>query len=909
MAPRLCRYIAVGVLTLFPSLAAAQVINAEITGSVSDESGGVLPGASLTAHNTQTGLERSAVTDENGRYRLMALTPGAYTIRTELAGFATERREGVTLTINLSLVLNFTLKLATVAESVTVTGEAPLIETTKAELGKTIETQAIDSLPLNGRNFTQLATLVPGVRTAAPGTLSIGGQSLGGASGQTMENNSYSVDGVDNNNEVAGGRPARYSQDSIREFQVLTNQFSAEFGRASGGVVNILTRSGTNSLSGRAFYFIRDEALDATPVFARAKAPFRRQQFGGTLGGPIVRDRTHYFVSLERLTEDRVSSVVTPALRADYPQPTHENLYFTKVTQQLGAKHSVQLSYNGFWRGAEGLSIGGPRLPSNGTDSTGSSQLLVMGQTSVLSPKTLHEFRFGLHRQRGRNDPRDPVGPEIRRPSSIEGRRDNSPGRSVSTRYQFIENLTRNFEWSGDHSLKVGTDIAFFRGHSYLETWFGGVFVFTTDRPFDPNDLTTYPSQYTVRTGDPNLDTPNNILAFYATDRWTPHNKLTLTLGVRYDLEVGTVDNVMQTDKDNVAPRLAFAWTPLGDRTVVRGGYGLFFDQIFQNLSWNIKRAGAPPPLGIGVTRTFVLRNPGFPDPYSRPTTPAVEDGAISDGKEVSPYAIQASVGISRQLTATVAVSADYVRVRGHHIARNFDYNVVDPQTGQRPRPQFGKIYSYETGGKTWYDGLQTSFEKRLSRGHQFLVSYTLSKSMDDTWASFVNLPLSAPQSYFDLGAEKAVSEHDERHRLAASGRVHLPLGFQLGAIFTAASGRPYNILTGRDNNLDANFTDRPNFDPASGSAPYVDPGVGLQVKGNAPRNSGRGAAFASLDLRLSKIVKIRRTSIEMMLEAFNVTNRDNFSAYNGNLRSALFRRPTAAFDPRQIQLGARIDF
>ncbi|MBI2834426.1 MAG: carboxypeptidase regulatory-like domain-containing protein, partial [Acidobacteria bacterium] len=271
---------------------AAQVITAEIGGSVVDESGAVLPGATVTARNTETGLERSAVSDERGRYTLLALPPGAYAIRAELPGFATQAREGLTLSINQSLVLNFSLKVASVAETVTVTGEAPLVQTTRAELGRTIDTKAIDSLPLNGRDFAQLATLVPGVKSTGTADLNIGGQST--------RNNVWSVDGVDNNEEVVGNRQSEFAQDAIREFQVLTNQFSAEFGRATGGVVNILTRSGTNDLHARGFYFIRDDSLDAKPAFAASQAPFRRQQFGATAGGPIVRDRAHYFGSIER---------------------------------------------------------------------------------------------------------------------------------------------------------------------------------------------------------------------------------------------------------------------------------------------------------------------------------------------------------------------------------------------------------------------------------------------------------------------------------------------------------------------------------------------------------------------------------------------------------------------------------
>ncbi|MBI2835905.1 MAG: TonB-dependent receptor, partial [Acidobacteria bacterium] len=767
-----------------------------------------------------------------------------------------------------------------------------------------IDTKAIDSMPLNGRDFAQLATLVHVVKSTGTADLNICCQST--------RNNVWSVDGVDNNEEVVGNRQSEFAQDAIREFQVLTNQFSAEFGRATGGVVNILTRSGTNDLHTGGFYFIRDDSLDAKPTFARSQAPFRRQQFGATAGGPIVRDRVHYFGSVERLAEDRVASVVSPALRADFPQPTRNILAFGKLTSQLTGKHTLQVSLNYTRLNRQGLNIGGIRLPSNGSDQKNQNHIFVAGLTSVFSGRSLNELRFSIQRRNPVTEPRDPVGPEIRRPSSIEGRANNLPARRLDTRYQIVENFTRVFDWRGEHSLKVGADIGLYRGYSYLGTFFGGVFTFTTDRPFDPNDLTTYPIEYTVRTGALDLTTPNNLLGFYVRDAWKPHANLTLNVGLRYDVEVGTVHGVFPVDRNNLAPRMAVAWTPFGDsRTVIRGGYGLFYDQLFLNLQQNLPRAGAPPPLGVGITQTFVVRNPGYPDPFSRPTgSPAIQDGAISDGHEESPYAFQTSVGLSRQLTSSMAVSADYVRSRGYHMVRNFDHNIVDPATGLRPRPQFGRLYSYETSGRTWYDALQTSFEKRLSHGYQFLVSYTLSKAVDNLWTPFTNIAGAAPQSYFDLDAEKGPSESDERHRLVASGVVQLPLGLQLGAVLTTYSGRPYNITTGRDNNRDGNLSDRPSWNPsASGNARYVDPGLGFTVTGNLPRNAGRGTPYAALDVRLSRFIQVGRTRVEVLAEAFNVTNRTNYSSYSGNLRSALFNKAIAAFANRQIQLGARIEF
>jgi hypothetical protein len=927
MASRLCVFVACVVLigsVMAEQRVEAQVVNAELSGSVVDQSGAVLPGATITASGTQTGVTRVVTTDERGRYVLLALPPGSYEIKVELQGFKSELRSGVTLTINRVIQLDFKMEMAGVAAEVTVTGEAPLISTTRAELGKTVETNTIDTMPLIARNFVQLATLVAGVKTPAPTqtlqTLNIGGQSFG-----VSDYNAFMVDGVDASlSETNGGAPAAYSQDAIAEFQVLTNQFSAEFGRAQGGIVNILTRSGTNQIHARGYYFIHDNSVDSQPYFSTSTLPFKRQDFGGTVGGPIVPNRTHYFVSVERIPQTQIASIVTPTLREDYSQASTDTRVFGKLTQQLGQGRELQVANNYNPTSSAGNGIGGIKLPDSGTNATLKNDILSASQTWVFSSSRLNELRFGFMDSKSDSLPIDPQGPEIDRPSSITGRANASPQHSTFKRYEFAENFTQHFEWSGAHSVKAGTNIVLIRDHGDVETFFGGQYIFSTDQPFNPAVAATYPTQYTVRTGNPINDTPENWYGFYVRDNWQARSNVMLNLGVRYDAS-SDFGGILQAQR-KASPRLAAVWTPTENKWfVVRGGYGRYYDQFFANMAFNLTRAGAPPgtyvlpngvvAVGRGSTSTLVTKNPGYPDPslpnpFLKTSSPALQDGAINDGLQQTPYSDQMNLGFSLQLSKTMAVSADYIHTRGHDIERNFDYNAVNPVTGLRPNQNLNRLYSYQTSGSGWYDALQTSFEKRVSHGYEFVVAYTLAHSMDDVWIPYTNIAGSAPQSYFNVDAEKSDSVGDQRHHVVISGSGVLPFGFKVGAILTAGSGVPYNIITGRDNNGDGNVTDRPNVNPnGTGNAQYVDPGVGPGVQGNLARNAGRGGAFVSLDGRVSRVIKTGTIRVEPMLEAFNVLNRVNYSTYQANLQSALFGQPIAAYNARQVQFGLRMDF
>lgn len=907
-------FLATGLLLLtivFAVSARAQIVTAEISGRVLDPSQAVIPNAKVTGRNLDTGFERTAVTDASGYYTLYMLPLGPYSVRVDAAGFQPVLRERIALSLGEKAVIDFAMKPATVSDTVTVTDEAPLIQTATAEVGKTIKTQSIDNLPLNGRDFAQLAALAPGVRTAGSSTTIR-------MSGQAYTSSSFKVDGMDNDSEFVSYRQARYTQDSISEVQVLTNQYSAEFGRSAGGIVNVITRSGTNTLHGRGFYYGRDESLDARNPFAAARVPFYRRQFGGTLGGPIIKDKTHFFGSVERIAENNTTFITTPT-RTSWPLPTRALTAFGKVTQQINPNHSFNVNYNYDRIFQDGLGVGGIQQPDHAFKRTSTNNNLIFADTWLIGPRTVNDFRVMYQRRVTDATPLN-SGPEIVRPSSITGRPVSAPNGWHENKIAIVENLTRSFNAAGQHSLKLGANLQFVRGDALIASFLSGQFIFTTDRPFNANDPTTFPSQYTIKTGNPTALLDNNIYAFYINDEWKVQPNLTLSFGLRYDVEAGPLVNVFPRDNNNFAPRLSFAWTPTPSRrTVLRGGYGRFFYRLYGNLGTNLFIDGAPPPFGVGTVNTIIIDNPSYPNPTAGTPRPQLKTGAFSDGTEQTPYSDQLSFGGSHQLGNNFAVTVDYVRVRGKHLPRPFDFNAPNPTTGVRPKPDFSKYYTYQTEGRTWYDAMFVTVEKRMSKGHQFLASYTLSSTKDDLWPLFISQAGAGPQSWTNIAAEKAYSatsglnaDDHERHRLVFSGLMHLPLGFRFSGIFTTFSKRRFNILTGRDNNNDATFSDRPNFDPTkAGNARYVDPGVGFNVAGNLERNAGEFSKnYAWLSLRLGKAFKLgERASIEVMLEAFNALNRTNFSSYQGNIRSAVFNQPIAAFDPRQMQFGAKFDF
>ncbi len=917
-------------------LARAQqgVTSATLGGRVEDAGGAAVGGVTVVVAHLDTGGRLTAVSDEAGRYRFAYLPVGAYRLRAECPGFAAYSRE-FELTLGQAADLTVRLSVAGIEESVDVAADAVALEVARAQLSETILPREVDGLPLNGRNYLDLALLVPGASRTNTGsvqrfaeTSAVAGTGLSFA-GQRNLNNGFIVDGLSANDDAANLAGTSFSQEVVREFQVVTSGGIAEFGRASGGVVNVVTKSGTNDFRGRVYGFLRNQRLDARSPLTPHKDPLTQAQYGATFGGPIRRDRTFFFSNFEqtRLNNAAVVTIAPGAAvavnaRLDtsgyggprlstglVPAGFDATNFLLRLDQRLGRSSQLTARYN-LYRidSLNARNVGGLNDVSRGTALENRDQALALSLVTTLGQRALNETRIQLTRSRLSAPVNDEAGPAVNISGVASfGTATFSPTRRDADVFEAVSNLTAQH---GAHSYKFGIDYL----HNSLRIEFPGatrgVYTFTSL----PNFLAGSYGSFQQAFGEPSQTISNPNVGLYAQDEWRPRADLTINYGLRYDAQV--LPDPVRTDANNYAPRLGVAYAPdffgRGRRTVVRASFGLYFDRVpLRAVSNALQRDGskylvvqlAPSDLGA----------PRFPDvlptlPSLLPTRPNVSriDPRISSG-----YSEQANVQIERELPGS-SLSIGYVHLRGLHLILSRNVNAPTLTAAEsrrlgvanlgRPDLAWGNVSRYESSGDSYYDGMFVSFNVRAAAWGGVRVSYTLSKAIDTAGNFF----FSSPQDSSNLRDERGLSDNDQRQRLTLSGTLEAPrngtpgllqralAGFQLGYIFTCASATPFNFLTGNDRNADTNFNDRP---------------AGLA------RNTGRGFSFASLDLRLSRRFRLtERAEVEAVIEGFNVLNRANYQVPNnvygtGAAPLPTFGLPTAAADPRQVQLGLRLTF
>jgi carboxypeptidase family protein len=918
-----------------PSLARAQsATSATVTGTVRDASEAVVPGATVEIRNHATAQVWHTATDQRGAFRLLYLPVGDYHLSVLLEGFTTANanlRLGVGDQIDVPIVL----KPAAVSEAVRVEADTPLVEARRTELASAITPHEVDSLPLNGRNYLDLALLAPNVSrtnlrttdrfaetSAVPGT----GVSVGG---QRNLNNGFIVDGLSANDDAADLAGMYLSQEAVREFEVVTSGGGAEFGRASSGTISVVTQSGTNTLTGRAYEFFRNDRFDEANPLATRKDPLNQHQFGLTLGGPIVRDRAFWFANVERTQQDRTGIVtIAPAAvaavnaaldAAGYGGPrvatgnfptgfTTTNL-FARGDQQAGASR-LQVRYNLYdVTSANARNVSGLSDVSRGTALDDTDQTVAAGLQTTLSPGAFNEARVQYTRSRLGAPVNDPIGPAVSIAGVANfGTSTSSPTGRDADVAQAIDTFTL---LRGSHLAKAGVDVLYNRVAIAFPGALQGSYTFASLANFQRGIY----SQYQQAFGDVSLSQRNPNLGLFAQDEWRPRAHLTLTLGIRYDVQ--WLPSPIRTDTNNVSPRIGAAFSPGDGRTVIRASGGIYFDRIPLRATSNaLQRDGTR-----YQTAVLSFGQPGAP---AWPNVlPAFPSGALVSISNINPevqsqYDQQAGVQVERAIGSRLSAQVGYSYVRGHAILMSHNVNVPTLTAAEaaargvanlgRPDPRYGNISQYDAIGDSWFNGLTASLETRRAPWGWVRVSYTLSKAEDDAGNAFFQ----TPQTQNDLLADKGPSDNDQRHRLVVSGtfgdgtsdRVRRALaGFRFGWVYSYASALPFNIVTGADNNNDTTVNDRP-------------AGVG--------RNSARIACFdniadscgtASFDVRLSRHIGIGRSrGVELMLEAFNLFNRDNVvnvnnTIGNGPTPSATFRQVTAVGDMRQLQLGARWTF
>lgn len=725
--------------------AQAQAGSGLIEGLCQDNTGAVLPGVRVSIVNVETGAERETITDDTGRFRAPLLPVGQYKLIAELPGFSKLERAGITLNVGASLNLTLTLRPATISETITVTEEAPILEPSRTEFSTTVNQIQIQNLPINGRRWENFALLTPG-------TTNDGNFGLVSYRGLAGVFNNNMVDGADNNQAFFSESRGRtrisyaYSQESIKEFQVGTSNFSAEFGRAAGGFVNAVTKSGTNELHGSAFYYLRDDAFLAQDPFAKArnqrKPDERRQQFGVSLGFPFIKDKLFFFGTYDQQVRNFPITVQPTggrffdscpdaaagcaaaksflnSLIGVFPRKADQSLFLTKVDWQMTPKHRLSGSYNFLnFRSPNGIqtaAVVAVPLSTNGRDGV-RNDFLITTFTSVLSSNVVNEARFQYGRDFEFQTPNAP-GPNVRiRPVGglfQYGMPDFLPRLAFPNekRFQWTDNFTYT---QGKHTLKLGVDINLVRDLLINLFQGGGVYSYT-----GPNALRDFALDFVgVNTGASTRKHYSNFAqafdttnrggkdAFYTTDynvylndTVRVHTDVTLNLGVRYELQrlpaprsvnpLVPQTGKINVDKNNVGPRVGVAWQPFGDKkTVVRTGYGVFYGRTENSTVFELRANNALLRRSFFLNRVpeILASGPAFPSVFpSIPTGIASPAPNVSVGSPnfVNPIIHQASLEIQRELFPNWSVSASYLLSRGQRLPIVIDRNLAPPTTNR----------------------------------------------------------------------------------------------------------------------------------------------------------------------------------------------------------------------------------
>ena len=825
---------------------AQQAANATLTGTIADPNGAVVSGASITATHKATGVKRETVSNSDGLYVLSSLVPGDYELRVEAKGFTPKAtKSAVSLKVGQTITLNVSLEIST-SQSVDIVLDMapPLIDNNDSLVHGIIDTREVETLPLNGRNFLELAFLIPG-NSPAPNFDPTKTNSVTiSSAGQLGRGGNVTIDGVDTNDDVVGGPIQNISQDAIQEFQIATNRFSAQMGRSASSVINVVTKSGTNDLHGSGAFFFRDSALQGLPAtFDRSldeSPPFDRQQYAFAIGGPIKRDKAWFFGSFENRNQDGVVLVGTRNLASrtitrDFaPSPLDDFMTTNRLDWKPTHRDSLSFRYSfqredGITASTLARSIGSA---SQRQSSENKSHSFLAGYTRILSPRDLNEFRFSFSDFINDTLPVTP-GPQLTFPSIQDGASFRVPQQTKQRRFQFSDTywLVR-----GNHSLSIGGEIQRVQSDLDLKVFQQGRIELIEDFPdfdrnldgrVDDNDLLF---AVTLRSGVPDRslllpDTNNTYFAAFIQDDWKIHPQFTLNIGLRYELDTD-VKNVSRTDelnplilpflhgertrdKNNFAPRVGFNYSTSDMRTSIHAGYGIYYDRVtleIQTLERGLDgralpvevRAGnlffIPPPfLFDPVNGVFPPPAPTLANPFTGFVLPGAGAGGINiiDNDLQNPMVHQMNVGVQHEIGGQFAVRADYVRNFGTHfiIGRIIGTVPLNPVVGG---PELVK--NLESSVRTKYDGLLLSVEKRFANRFQFRASYTLSKSSN--YANDDQIPFSnGPIDSNDLRREYGPTPNDQRHRFSFSGLFQLPGDVRVAPIFSLASSVPMDIL------------------------------------------------------------------------------------------------------------------
>jgi outer membrane receptor protein involved in Fe transport len=942
----------------FCSEAQTSRVAGAVQGSVVDQTGSAVVAATTTLRNQGTNQTRTVLTNTEGFFRAGELPVGQYELRVESSGFSPYVNNALVVSVGTAVQIAVRLSPATVQQQITVSGQPPPIDPTETTEATTIDHDRIEESPVVSRNYLDFVLLAPqltrsNVQGATGGKSALADSGFSFA-GLRSRSNSLYIDGVENNDEFTGSARTELSPETVREFQVVNNGLSAESGGGASGPINVVTKSGVNTLHGDAFLFVQNGALNARdPLTNETGAPdLNRFRAGLSAGGPIVRGHTFYYVAGEQEgAHGDDSSLIPPSVagtingvlgfgaftristRAINPAVFRiaraETEVSGRVDHQIGSKHSLLLKYalTNNREAGDGFNTGGLVDPSGRGSSFVEDQGVTGSLTSVLSDNALNSVRFQVSTRRAVLRTADQIGPEISIAGLVDfGRPYDGNDKRRENHYELadVASLAK-----GRHLFSFGGDLDWIRENVSAADGFGAVYIFPTLNAF----LNGEPDQYRQAFGNPNTNFGSPKYSGFIQDHWTLTKRLTIDAGIRYDFE--HLPTQFKHDTNDFAPRIGLAYSP-SPEWALRAGFGVFFDRyLLAAVNSALEKNGlqgfeqvADGPAATQVFQSELGGSAGSPIPSIRPSIFTADPNLQTSRSEI------ASVGVERLITNNLTASATFLFARGVRLSRTRNVNLLPPvlltpdnaaslgipnpfpqQLGRLVFPptrlssQFDNIYQWENHASSVYHGLSLSLNRRLSNEMSFSGSYTISKAIDD--ASDFN---EQPENPYSLHAERALSSNDQRHRFVFSGTFDLPFAdeeegkkspgviaklfgnIEAAPILIIGSGRPINPLTGFDANR-------------SGAFPLSSRPLGFG------RNSLATTSQVQFDLRVLKFFKVgEHGKLDFVIESFNVLNYTNVVGLNqfygaGSSPIPVFATANKAAIPRQLQFSVDFEF
>jgi len=941
-------------------LCAAQTsrVAGAVQGTIVDQTGSAVAGATATLRNQGTNQTRTLSTNPEGSFHAGELPVGQYELRVESPGFSPYLNNAIVISIGRLVQITVRLAPARVQQQITVSEQPPPIDSTQTTEATTIDRERIEESPVVSRNYLDFVLLAPQL-TQSNIQGATGGKSPLADSGFTFaglrsRSNSLYIDGVENNDEFTGSARTELSPETVQEFQVVNNGLSAESGGGASGPINVITKSGVNTLHGDAFLFVQNGALNAKDPLSNETEPpdLKRFRTGLSAGGAIVRNRTFYYMAGEQegahgddssLITPSVASAINGALGSGaFPRITTrainpelfrnsraETEFSGRLDHHIADQHSLLLKYalTNNREAGDAFNTGGLVDPSGRGSSFIEDQGVTGSLTSILSNSALNSVRFQVSTRRAILRTADQTGSGISIAGLVDfGRPYEGNDRRSENHYELNDVASTA---KGRHLVSFGGGLDWIRENVSAYDGFGATYIFPTLDSF----LSGQPDEYRQAFGNPNTNFATPRYSGFIQDHWTVTNRFTIDAGIRYDFE--HLPAQFTEDTNDFAPRIGIAYSP-SPSWALRAGFGIFFDRyllaaVNRGLEKNGVQAFEQVAYGQAATQIFqselggssVVRIPSI-----RPSIFTADPNLQTSRSEI------ASAGVERLLTNNLTASATFLFARGIGLSRTRNANLLPPvlltpdnaaslgipnpfpqQLGRlvlspaRLSTQFEDIYQWENRASSVYDGLSLSLNRRLSSEIEFSGSYTLSKAIDDA-SDFDE----QPQNPYLLPAERALSANDQRHRVVFSGTFDLPFGdedegkkpagaiaklfgnIEMAPILTIVSGRPVDPLTGFD-------ADR------SGASPLSSRPLGFG------RNSLRTGTQAQLDLRVLKFFKVgEHGKLDFVVESFNLLNYTNVVALNQFYSTesspvSVFATPNKAGTPRQLQFSIDFEF